>query len=428
MTTSALPEVDLPGGTTAVHDEAAEEAFWEVIADPSADDPYTGYRLIRERAPVLRTGDGTLVLTGHAGCDAALRHRALGKGPQMFELQFTDLPPDQLKRMLDRVGDSMLMANPPEHTRLRRLVSDAFTPRHVADLTAAVNARAEQFLDPLTEAGGGDFMRVFAMAFPMNVIADLLGVPDGDRDYLTPLLYTATALLSPGIDPETAASALNAQAEATDYFTGLLADRRARSGDDLLSRLVRSRERDALTDEETISTALILFGAGFETTTNLLGNSLHALMHHPGQLARLAARPDTIPAAVEEFLRYDPPFQLDVRIVLEPLAFAGARLEPGQMVITVLGAANHDPAVYTDPESLDTTRYLTTGTAAVPHMSFASGIHYCLGAHLTRLELVTALTRLLARHPAPRPAAPPTRRPGLALRGYNHLPVRLDPA
>nr|WP_083734391.1 cytochrome P450 [Actinomadura sp. CNU-125] len=310
MATSITPPADLPGGITATTSAEAEEVFWGVIADPAADDPYASYRRLRELAPVLRTGDGTLVLSGHASCDAALRHRALGKGPQMFELQFTDLPPDQLKRMLDRVGDSMLMANPPHHTRLRRIVSDAFTPRHVADLTAAVTARAEEFLDRLTEGGGGDFMRLFAMEFPMNVIADLLGVPESDRAYLTPLIYTATALLSPGIAPDAAEQALAAQDEAEAYFTRLLTTDADRLGDGLLTRLADRRQSDALTEVETVSTALMLFGAGFETTTNLLGNSLHALMTHPDQLDRLAAHPETIPAATEELLRYDPPFQL----------------------------------------------------------------------------------------------------------------------
>ncbi|MCW2912795.1 MAG: Cytochrome [Actinomycetia bacterium] len=413
LTTSAL--------AVARSDAAAEQLFYNVMLDPTSDDPYAGYRRLREAAPALLTADGTLVLSGHAECDAALRHRSLGKGQDMLGFQFTDIPEDQLRRVLDRVQSSMVFANPPDHTRLRRLVSSAFTSRHVEALRDTVTARTDLLLDHLAAEPGADFMTTVAFALPIGVIADLLGVPESDWPSVTPWARDLAALLSPGADADALSRASAAEAALVAYLTGLLADKRRTPADDLLSRLATSHADDSLSEDEMISTAILLFGAGFETTTNLLGNGLHALLAHPGQFTRLYADPGLIPAAVEELLRYDSPVQVDARTVLEPATLAGTELAPGQMVITLLGAANHDPARFTDPDALD------VGRVDNPHLAFAAGIHFCLGAHLTRLEGEVVFTRLLTRFSSIDAAGEPQRRPGLALRGYARMPVTVRP-
>ncbi|MGI8332678.1 cytochrome P450 [Actinomadura scrupuli] len=408
---------DLPAAPAARTDAAAERLFFEIMLDSASDDPYTGYRRLREAAPVLLTADGTLVLSGHAECDAALRHRSLGKGAEMLGFQVTEIPDDRLRPMMDQVRGSMVLVNPPDHTRLRRLVSSAFTGRHVEALRQAVTARTDRLLDRLAAEPGADFMTLVALPLPLNVIADLLGVPEADRAALVPWARTFGVMLSADNDAEALTRAGTAVAEFTGYLSDLLAHKRRVPGDDLLSRLAASHAADALDEEETISTAILLFGAGFETTTNLLGNGLHALIRHPEQLALLRREPGLIPTAVEELLRYDTPVQLDARTVMEPAVLAGTELVPGQMVITLLGAANHDPARFADPCRLDVTR------ADNPHLAFASGIHFCLGAHLARLEAHVVLQRLVTRFTTLALDGAPRRRPGLALRGYAHLPI-----
>lgn len=393
---------------------SAEQVFYEAMLVPPDEDPYPVYRRLREAAPALLTAEGALVLSTHDGCSAALRHRALGKGDELLGMQFSNVSPDVREIITERIGASMLFANPPEHTRLRRLVSDQFTPRHVEALAAAVARRTDLLLDALAEAGEADFVTAFALPLPLEVIADLLGVPQEDRAFFLPMVGSLGNMTSPGLSDDDLAPILAAGDQTGAYFTDLLARKRREPGDDLLTRLVT---HDGLTDDEVISTAILLFGAGFETTTNLLGNGLALLFDHPGALATLRADPSLIPGAVEEFLRYEPPIQVDARTALAPLTLYGADLGPGGTVLTLLAAANRDPARFADPDRLDLTR------APNDHLSFAAGPHFCLGAHLTRLEARVAFTRLLARFPGLSPTAPPVRRAGVSLRGHSRLPV-----
>ncbi|MGI8334208.1 cytochrome P450 [Actinomadura scrupuli] len=406
--------------TVARTDPDAERLFLEIMADPLRDDPYDGYRRLRELAPALLTGDGTLVLTRFEDCDAALRHRALGKSDRLLELGLAVAPAERPGSVVDLLRHSMLFANPPDHTRLRRLVSSAFTSRHVEALRDAVTARTGALLEALAAEPGADFMAAVALPLPVNVISDLLGVPEADRLAFTPKVHALVTALDPTADLECLTLGEAAGDELFGYFSALLADKRARPGDDLFSRLAASHEDDALDESEMISTALLLFIAGFETTTNLLGNGLHALLEWPDELRRLRDHPELIPAAVEELLRYDSPVQVGARTVLEPTTLAGADLEPGLLVLTALGAANHDPARFDGPDRLD------VGRADSGHLAFAAGIHFCLGAHLTRLEAQIFLEVLVRRYDVAR-AGEPTRRPGFTLRGFDHLPVALSP-
>lgn len=394
-----------------------EQIFYGIMSDPMNDDPYSGYHRLRETAPALVTSDGTLVLTRHADCDAALRHRGLGKTTDMRGYLLTPVAEDEFAKAMALLQRSMSFANPPEHTRLRQPVASAFNNRHVEALRASVTSRTDALLDQLAAAPGTDFMGTVAKPLPVSVMADLLGLPEADRAVITPKFRQFAAMAEPVVDADVFARATAAQAELAAYFGTLLADKRQHPADDLLSRLAVAG--DDLDETEIVSTVLLLFGAGIETTTNLLGNGLHALLTHPDQLDRLRADPTLIPSAVEELLRYDSPVHLDARTVLEPLTFLGAELTPGQTVTTIIGAANRDPERFADPDRFD------IGRQDNAHLSFAAGAHFCLGAHLTRLEAQVFLERLLSRYRAISLDEPPQRRAGLGLRGFARLAVTL---
>ncbi|MEO3784387.1 cytochrome P450 [Actinocorallia sp. B10E7] len=408
---------------TTVTDPVAEGLFTGLFLDPP-DDPYPQYRRLRETAPALLASDGTLVISRYADCDAALRHRALGKGEERLGFTGPDGPsPEELRQARERFGHSMLNANPPEHTRLRRAVAPAFTHRHVDELRPAVERRTDTLLAELaarSEPDGADFVELLALPLPVNVISDLLGVPETDRTAFTAKVRTMLAMMEASTGAEGFRSAIAARDELGGYFADLLAVKGARPENDLLSRLAAAPADARLSPDEMIATALLLFSAGFVTTTNLLGNALHLLLDLPDQQSVLREDPSRVPAAVEEFLRYDSPVQIDARTVLEPVELAGVGLRPGQVVVTVIGAANRDPEVTEEPDRLDLTR------PEPVHLSFASGIHFCLGAHLARLEAGIVLERLFCgEYASVERAGEAVRQPGPPLRGMKRLPVTL---
>jgi len=396
----------------------AEELFVSILLGGEGADPYPAYHRLRAAAPVLPLQAGAVALTRYEDCDAALRHRGLGKASDPLAARaISGVRDEETRRELDWMRRTMLFSNPPDHTRLRRLVSSAFTVRHVDELHGAISSRADRLLAGLAGQSAADFMSAVALPLPVNVIADLLGVPEADREGFIPLVHDVTALLEPLIGGDTLARALTAQAELRAYFAGLLADKRRKPAADLLSRLAASRDEDKLDDDEMIAAAILLFGAGFETTTNLLGNGMRALLENPAQLELLRARPEAVGSAVEEMLRYDSPIQLDGRTTLEPVTLAGTELPADHVVITMLGAANRDPGRFTDPDRFDVTR------DQGPHLAFAAGIHFCLGAHLARLEASVVFGRLLAQFRRIELAADPEPRPGLNPHGLSRLPV-----
>jgi len=408
----------MPATTAAPSTSSAEELFVSILLGGEGAEPYDAYHRLRAAAPVLRTQGGVLVLTTYADCDVALRHRGLGKAQDPLAARVAGgMADEHTRRALAWMRRSMLFSNPPDHTRLRRLVSSAFTARHVEELEDAICSRADVLLDRLAAQPGADFMSVVALPLPVNVIADLLGVPDADTHSFTPLIHDVTALLEPLVSAEALARAVAAQAELSGYFGGLLASKRRRPAADLLSRLAAGRADDKLDDEEMIAAAILLFGAGFETTSNLLGNGLRALLENPGQLSLLREWPELIPAAVEEMLRFDSPIQLDGRTAVEPAVVAGSDLRAGQVVVMLLGAANRDPSRFSEPDRFDVTR------DEGPHLAFAAGIHFCLGAHLARLEAAVTFTRLLSRFSRIELAGQPQPRSGLNPRGLARLPV-----
>ena len=381
-------------------------------------DPYPLYAAVRERG-LVRSRLGPWVTASHATASAVLRDRRFssspvhqrGYAPPAYEPgdPRADLPRD------------LLTLDPPDHTRIRKLVSAAFTPRAVAALEPRIRAEAARLLDA---AGPGGFDLVDALAFPlpMTVICLLLGVPPEDQAKFRVWGHEAAATL----EPQTARAARNenyaAQLALTAYLRDLVARRRADPDGSLLSALIAAEEDgDRLTTAELVATALLLLVAGFETTVNLIGNGTVALLSEPGreQWRGLAADPALAPGAVEELLRYDSPVQMTSRVAVEDADAGGALIPKGTAVITAIGGANRDPAAFAGPDRLDITR-----ADASRHLSFSLGIHHCLGAALARLEGRVALEELAGRYPGLRLAAPPVRRPLLVLRGYESVPVR----
>jgi pimeloyl-[acyl-carrier protein] synthase len=315
-----------------------------------------------------------------------------------------------------------LFMDPPDHTRLRGLVSKAFTPRTVEGLRGQIEALIEDLLDRQHDRPTFDLVGDFAYQVPVLVICELLGVPPSDRGRFG----AWSAALARGLDNLTVADAefiLHGNAAAaglTDYFRELVAARRRAAGQDLLSALIAAEEAgDRLTEDELLATCVLLFFAGHETTVNLIGNGTLALLRHPDQLQRLRQQPGLIGNAVEELLRYDSPVQRTGRIAAEDVELFGVQIQRGDRVNMLVGAANRDPAQFADPDRLDITR-----PNASQHLSFAAGIHYCVGAPLARLEAQLAIAALLRRAPNLRLVdQQPPWRPTFVLRGLQSLQV-----
>ncbi|MFI0352354.1 cytochrome P450 [Actinomadura sp. 9N407] len=384
-------------------------------------DPYTRYRKLDAADRPIRTPAGLWVSTSHALCEQVLRDPRFGHRPENGGL-WRDSP---MRRR------SFLTMDPPDHTRLRRLVSKAFTPR----LIERLRPRAEELVAELLDGARGEIDVIETLAYPLPVIliSELLGVPPEDRE----LFKGWSDALARGLDPDFLLPAGDlarrdeAREEFAAYFRELAARRRAEPRDDLLSALVAVPDDGAaLTEDELLATCVLLLVAGHETTVNLIGNGALALLRHPEQLDRFRTRPGETAAAIEELLRYDPPVQLTLRAALEDRDLGGTTIAKGEMVLLLTGAANRDPDAFTDPDRLDLARYAEgTRWAAGPnetprHLSFGHGIHFCLGAPLARLEGQIALRRLFERDVA-LTATPLTYRDNLVLRGVSALPVTI---
>jgi cytochrome P450 len=382
------------------------------------EDPYPRFDRMRRISPVLRADDGALVVTHHADCTAIVRDQRLGHMPPDM-LAFLGYPNWAEHPALRMLFTSMLVANPPEHTRLRRLVSSAFTARRVAALRPAIDAMVDDLLDGLQGSANSraDLVDAFAFPLPVNVIGELLGVPAADRPQFKTLIRDWTQVLEV-ITPDVLATADPAAATVREYLAGLAAERRRNPGDDLLSALVATNGPAAgLTDDEVLTMAALLFAAGFETTTNLLANSVVALLRNPPAFARLREEPALAAPAVEELLRYDSPVQIVSRLVGEPVELGGVTIAAGERVVAYLGAGNRDPRRFPDAEALVLDR------ADNAPLSFGGGIHYCLGAPLARLEAQVALPALARRFPGLALDGDPVRRDSLSIRGYLAVPV-----
>ncbi|MFD8913055.1 cytochrome P450 [Streptomyces sp. NPDC059575] len=385
-------------------------------------DPYPAYAELRSRGRVIRhePSDQWLV-PHHADVSALLRDRRLGRTYQhrySHEEFGRTAPPPEHEPFHTLNDHGMLDLEPPDHTRIRRLVAKAFTPRTVERLREYVEGLADKLVTRLVAAGGGDLVAEVAEPLPVAVIAEMLGIPEGDRGPLRPWSADICGMYELNPAPETAARAVRASEEFSAYLRELIAARRADPRDDLISALIAAHdEDDRLTEQELVSTAVLLLNAGHEATVNATANGWLALFRHPDRLAALRADHSLIPSAVEELLRYDTPLQLFERWVLDDIEIDGTRIPRGSELALLFGSANHDPAVFDHPARLDLTRRDN------PHISFSAGIHYCIGAPLARLELTTSMRALLTRAPALTLAAEPERKPGFVLRGLNELVV-----
>ncbi|MFC9843917.1 cytochrome P450 [Streptomyces sp. NPDC060223] len=387
-------------------------------------DPYPVYEELRARGRVhYFEPTKQWVVPHHADVSALLRDRRLGR---TYQHRFTHedfgrtapRPEHEPFHVLNDNG--MLDLEPPDHTRIRRLVSKAFTPRTVEQLKPYVDQLAGELVGRLVAAGGGDLLTDVAEPLPVSVIAEMLGIPESDRAPLRPWSADICGMYEMNPSQETAAKAVRASEEFTEYLLGLIEARRKEPGEDLISGLIAAYEDgERLTEQEMISTCVLLLNAGHEATVNATVNGWWALFRNPGQLAALRGDHSLVPTAVEELMRYDTPLQLFERWVLDDIEIDGTTIPRGSEIAMLFGSANHDPAVFTAPEELDLSR------ADNPHISFSAGIHYCIGAPLARLELTASLRALLSQAPTLRLTAEPQRKPAFVIRGLEGLSVAL---
>ncbi|BCJ52552.1 cytochrome P450 [Actinoplanes sp. NBRC 14428] len=398
---------------TIVESSEVSTLLDELTRMTGREDPYPRYRRLREISPIVRADDGALVITRHADCLAVSRDSRLGHIPShMLDFVSPGWPDHPA---LKQLFTSILALNPPDHTRLRRLVNSSFTARRVQALGPRIGAMVDELLDRMS--GEVDFVEAFAFPLPATVIGELLGIPEPDRAQFQGLVRDWTQVLETHA-PEALAVADPAAVTIREYLAALAAERRRQPADDLISALVAAEEDgDKLTEDELLTMAGLLFIAGFETTTNLLANSVVALLHHPAQLALLREDPGLAPAATEELLRYDTPAQLLVRVAWDDVEVAGVPVSGGERIVAYLGAGNRDPERFAEPDRLELAR------ADNAPLSFGGGIHYCLGAPLARLEAQIALPALVKRFPKLDFAGVPGRRDSLAIRGYTNLPI-----
>jgi cytochrome P450 len=370
-------------------------------------------------------GIGGWLVTDHAVASSVLRSKHFIKeGQRVVAPEKLALIPQETVEIAERRKSNMLFRDPPDHTRLRGLVTQAFTPRTIEGLRPHIAEIADRLLDGMMARGQADLIREFAFPLPIIVIAELLGVSPEDRDRFKAWSTDLTLGVNFGASAEDLARVGKAVEALSAYLSDVIEDRRRAPRSDLISELVRVQDAgDRLNMEELLATCRLLLAAGHETTVNLIGNGVLALLRHPDQRRALADDPGLLGNAVEEILRYDSPVQVTNRFTLEDTALGPHTAKRGDVVLVLLGAANRDRAIFADPARLDLRR-----ENASAHISFGGGIHYCLGAALARLEGELAIGALLRRAPglALADGAAPTFRPHLVLRGLSTLPVALS--
>ncbi|WP_433658363.1 cytochrome P450 [Nocardia sp. CA-128927] len=389
-----------------------------LMGSGAEQDPYPFGDRIREQGRLVRTSI-TWVTADHEVCRKILRDKNFGVStPDTLEL------PRPLLRLV-RATDlklanpieppSMLMVDPPQHTRYRKLVAQEFTPRAIGRLHDRIVEVTDELLAGLAARRNADLIEDFAKRLPVAIICEILGVPKEEQDYMLELGHAGAPLLDVGISWRAFSRAIAALRASEEFIEGHVARLRVDPGDNILSELAVS---GILTMPELKATAALIAGAGFETTVNLLGNGMVALHEHPDQLDLLRAEPDRWPGAIEEILRFGSPVQLTARTALCDTEIVGHPIARSESVTLLLGAANRDPAVFADPGAFDVTR-----ANAREHLSFSSGVHSCLGASLARMEGAVALSALYERFPELRLAGTPERRGLVNLRGYQRIPA-----
>jgi cytochrome P450 len=392
--------------------------------DPAfATNPFPFLNALREQGPVVRVvlvnGLDAWLVTRYDDALAAITDPRLSSDVHdAADQRILEEPP-----AAEPFPRSMLMLNPPDHTRLRRLVSKAFTARRVAELRPRIQKITDQLLDAVTPTGRADLINDFALPLPVTVISELLGVPADDRDGF---LEWTDVMLTRRFDRPDRERLAAAWRDMRTYLERLLADKRIHPDDDLLSALIAARDDDQrLDEEELVAMAFLLLIAGYITTVNLIGNGMVLLLTHPEQLRLLREDPQLMPGAIEEFLRYEGPVNPGMtRFPTEDIEIAGVRIPRGATVLLGLAVADRDPTRFREPDRFDVTR------TDNPHLAFGHGLHYCLGAPLARLEGQVAVRALLQRLPDIALAVPPGELEWhlVGLRGLKHLPVTFTPS
>lgn len=396
-----------------------------ILTDEGRQDPYPAYARLRAGGGRWSTAFGDLGLAGYHDGLEALRHPRLGRPEADMEMP-AGLGPRGRDDEQDTV--TMLFLNPPDHTRIRGLVSRAFTPKRVEELRPEIEALLVPVLDRFADEGGGDVMTHLAIPFPVAVISELLGVPREGNEHIRPWVHASTAFIDPAADDEKLERARDAIEALVVYFSELVEQKRTHPDDRLLSALIEvEAEGERLSPEELIANTLLLYAAGFETTSNLIGNGLRLLLRHPDQMDRLRSDRSLLASAMWEILRADSPVQLNNRVVLAETEIFGELRPRGSSFIILAGSANHDDAVYPDAERFDVARF--TRPDVPPPLSFGWGAHHCLGAHLARAEGEIAFGALLDRFDSmdldvdALPDGQLHYRPSFTLRGLDSLPV-----
>jgi cytochrome P450 len=387
------------------------------------DDPYPHYRALREKDPLHSSRLlGGSVVTRHRDIETILRDprfRADDRQRPDFQKNVERaIKKGIVESERDMFDGSMLRMDPPDHTRLRALVSRAFTPRTVESLRPRIEEIVQEQLDAVAASGRMEVIGDLAYPLPVIVIAEMLGIPIEDRARFKHWSDEAIRTIGISNDDDDARRSFQAQRELKAYLEPIVAQRRREPREDLISALVAAEEQgDKLTIDEVFGTIILLLVAGNETTTNLIGNGLVALMANQRQMRLLQDDPSMIDGAVEEILRYDSPVQFTSRHPNEDVEYDGHVFKAGKEVALILGAGNRDPEQFEEPDRLD------IGRIDTHHLSFSHGIHYCLGAPLARLEGASALSALVQRFPEMRLDGTPVRGDNLLLRGYSRLPI-----
>lgn len=412
-----------PAPTTVIGLNPFEPGFY--------DDPYAQYAAIREADPISKTALGPWLITRWADVHTLLRKPGTSVEERNIEM---DGPTrrQQMNELREKHGAppmerslAILNIDPPDHTRIRKLVAKAFTPRAVERIRATAGQQVDVILDDLAGRGEPvDLIGELAFPLPFSVINEMLGMPEGgDTVQLRTWSHTVTQVLDPLLAMQHPEEIIAAVVSMRGVIAEAIAWKRTRDDDDILTAMIQAEEDgDQLSDAELLENVMLLFLAGHETTVNLIGNGVNALLDHPDQLQRLVADPSLDANAVEELLRFDSPVQFSRRIALEPIEVEGVAIEPGELVMTCLGAANRDPAKF----GPDAAELRLDRPDAREHVSFGSGVHHCLGAALARLEGQEAIGRLVRRFPGIERAGTPTHNQRIVLRGYDDLPVSLS--
>jgi cytochrome P450 len=383
------------------------------------EDPFPWYHDLRQRSPVHRAADGSLLLSRYA--DVARVYRDPGTfvsdKQDLFRPKYGDSP------LYEHHTTSLVFSDPPYHTRVRRLMAGALKPAAVKAMAPELEAFVERLLDDIEARGRFDLIADYAAAIPVEIVSNLLRIPREEREPLRGWSLAILGALEPSLSKAQLAAGNDAVEAFCEYLRGLI-ERRRRSGSgdesDVLGRLIEGEGGESLSERELLHNCIFILNAGHETTTNLIGNGIYELLRHPAELARLKARPELINAAVEEVLRYQSPNQIGNRQAASATEIAGHAVAPGEQIVLMIGAANRDPAHFPDPDRFD------IGRSPNNHLAFASGIHMCVGMSLARLEGRVAIGRMLERFPKLRIDGTALRQRRARFRGFLEVPLAIE--